>query len=94
MPTLRFFAANKESNIINHDYQTFEFLYNQYAPKALGFITQHSDNKDEAEEYLINVFQNVWNEIKTVDEHTEKKIIKILLMTCKPIYKNRKSMLL
>jgi len=71
----------------NH-HKTFELLYDTYAPKAFGFIVRHTKDKKKAEEYLTNVFLKVWQEIETLEENTEKKFMKILLMTCKPIYKN------
>ena len=71
----------------NH-HKTFELLYDKFAPKAFGFIVRHTKDKQKAEEYLTNVFLKVWQEIETFGENTEKKFLKILLMTCKPIYKN------
>ncbi len=79
---------NKEQNAY-HDYENFELLYDKYAPKAFGFITQYADTKEEAEEFLKNVFLKAWDDIKTFDEHSEKKIVRILLSECKPLYKNK-----
>ncbi len=72
-----------------HEYHTFELLYDTYAPKAFGFIVSRTNNKEKAEEYLTSVFLKVWQEIKTIDEQAEKKFLKILLLTCKPLYRNK-----
>lgn len=77
------------SNHINNDRTNFEWLYDKYAPKAFGFITQHADTKEQAEEYMMNVFLKVWENIKTFDIDAEKKIQQIVLMICKPIFKNK-----
>jgi DNA-directed RNA polymerase specialized sigma24 family protein len=74
-------------NTKDQQYQTFELLYDAYAPKAFGFIISRTNNKQMAEEYLTSVFLKVWQEIKTIDEQTEKKFLKILLLICKPIYR-------
>ena len=72
------------------NYRThFEWLYDNYAPKAFGFITKHTDTKEQAEEYMMNVFLKVWENIKTFDKDAEKKIQQIVLMICKPIFKNK-----
>ncbi len=75
-----------EQSTDNHR-KTFELLYDTYALKAFGFIVRHTNDKQKAEEYLTNVFLKVWQEIATLEDNTEKKFLKILLITCKPIYK-------
>ena len=72
-----------------YDYKVFESLYDTYAPKAFGFIAQYTDTKEEAEVFLKDVFLKAWGDIKNFDEHTEKKIMGILLSVCKPLYKNK-----
>lgn len=77
---------------INDPYESFEVLYDKYAPKAFGFITKYTHTKEEAEEFLKHVFLKAWeDDIKIVDEHSEKKILNILLSICKPLYKNKAS---
>ncbi len=83
-PKLRMF-----SNHIDNDRTNFEWLYDTYSPKVFGFVTKHSDTKEQAEEYLMNVFLKVWENIKIFDNEAEKKILQIVLMVCKPIYKNK-----
>ena len=77
------------SHNIDNDRTNFECLYDKYAPKAFGFITKHTDTKEQAEEYMMSVFLKVWEDIKTFDNNAEKKIQQIVLMICKPIYKNK-----
>lgn len=73
----------------NTDRTNFEWLYDTHAPKALGFITKHTDTKEQAEEFMMIVFLKVWENIKSFDKDPEKKIQQIVLMTCKPIYKKK-----
>ncbi len=80
---------SKHNQNTNYNHEAFELLYDKYAPKAFGFIKQYTNNKEEAEGFLIDVFLRAWDDIKTFDEHTEKKIMKILLSVCKPLYKNK-----
>ncbi len=87
MPTLEVVSNHKEKQ--NDDRTIFEELYDKHSPKAFGFITQHTDTKEEAEEYMMNVFLKVWENIKAFDKDAEKKIQQIVLMICKPIYKNK-----
>jgi len=65
------------------DYKAFELLYDKYAPKALGFISQYINSKEKAEEFLIIVFLRVWNDIKSFDEKAEKQFLRILLLVWK-----------
>ncbi|MDQ6757276.1 MAG: hypothetical protein M3004_10110 [Bacteroidota bacterium] len=65
----------------------FEYLYDTYAPKAFGFITKLTGTKEQAEEYMVNVFLKVWEDIRSFDIDAEKKIQKIVLITCKSIIK-------
>lgn len=71
----------------NTDRTHFEWLYDTHAPKALGFITKHTDTKEQAEEFMMIVFLKVWENIKSFDKDAGKKIQQIVLMTCKPLYK-------
>jgi hypothetical protein len=70
-----------------NSYKTFELLYDKYAPKALGFITRYTNTKEQAEELLVNVFLEVWNEINKYEDCSEKIILKILLIKCRPLFK-------
>lgn len=88
---MRLFTPHNEEQIANNDYKSFELLYDKYAPKAYGFITQYADTKEEADEFLKNVFLRAWDNIKTFDEHPEKKFVGILLSECRPLYKNKRS---
>lgn len=65
----------------------FELLYDKYAPQIFGYLIKQTHTKKLAEEYLIKVFLRIWDNIKTLEDNTEKNIIKILLIVCKPIYK-------
>ena len=69
----------------------FEQLYDRYSPKIFGFIRQYSSSKEEAEEYLINVFCNVHNEIHNLDVNDERSIQRIVLLTCKSLFKTPKN---
>ena len=89
LPKLKVFSQNIiEYNSVN-DRNNFEWLYDKFAPKAYGFITRQTDSKEQAEEYLTNVFLKVWEDIKSFDDDAEKKIQQIVLMICKPLYKQR-----
>jgi uncharacterized Ntn-hydrolase superfamily protein len=63
------------------DYSNFEALYDEYSPKAFGFIVKHTDTKQEAEELLSNVYLKIWQDIKNFENsaNTEKKIITLIL---------------
>ena len=74
-------------NYIDNDRTHFVWLYDNYAPKAFGFITKNTETKEQAEEYMMNVFLKVWENIKTFDKDAEKKIQQIVLMVCNPFYK-------
>ena len=69
----------------------FEQLYDRYSPKIFGFIRQYSASKEEAEEYLINVFCNVHKEINNLEVNDERSIQRIVLLTCKTIFKSQQS---
>ncbi len=58
---------------------SFEFLYDTYAPKVLGFINGFAESKEQADRFLIDVFTRVSKEIKPYDNNTEKKILQIVL---------------
>ena len=73
----------------NCRYQVFEMLYDKYSPKVFGFISQYADSKQEAEEYLVQVFLRLWNDIAVFDDAIENRILYIVLIVCKPIYKNK-----
>ncbi len=87
MPNFQTITNTKPGQSTDNHHKNFELLYDKYAPKAFGFIVRHTKDKQKAEEYLTDVFLKVWHEIETLEENTEKKFMKILLMTCKPIYK-------
>ncbi|MEP6617214.1 MAG: sigma factor [Ginsengibacter sp.] len=66
-----------------------EFLYDQYSPKVFGFISQYTDSKELAEQFLINVFLKVWEDIENFDVNPDKKIQQIVLLLSKPICKSK-----
>ncbi len=70
-----------------NNFKLFDMVFETHAPKALGFIMQHTNNKKEAEEYLGLVFFRVWNDIRDIEENTNKKILYHILFVCKPLYK-------
>ncbi len=70
----------------NDKYKAFELLYDKYSPKMFGFILQHTTKK-KAEEFLINIFLKIWNDIKSFESNTEEKILALLLLECRPILK-------
>lgn len=89
-------ALKRYSNIVSsgtwkdlsvNNLKIYNMVFETHAPKALGFIMQYTNNKKEAEEYLKLVFLRVWNDIKNIDENTDKKILYHLLCVCKPLYK-------
>lgn len=77
-----------QNKIAINNLPLFNELYDKHAAKAYGFILLHSDNRKEAEEYLESFFLKIWEEIKTISNDTEKNIVRILLLTCKPLYKS------
>jgi len=87
MSNFRKFSMEKQDAI--NDRTHFEWLYDNYAPRAYGFITQFTDTKEHAEEVMTTVFLKVWAEIKSFDENADRKIQTILLLVCKPILKNK-----
>lgn len=88
-PTLKVVSNHNEKQNTGHDHTNFVRLYDTYAPKAFGFITNHTTTKEQAEEFLMAVFLKVWADIKTFGSDPEKKIQQIVLMICKPIYKKK-----
>lgn len=88
-PTLKIVANNTENRDGQQDRTHFEWLYDTYAPKAFGFITKHTKTKEEAEDMMMHVFLKVWENIKSFDKDIEQKFKRIVLMTCKPMYKNK-----
>lgn len=84
VPKLKVIYKNNVDNNTDH-LATFEKLYDNYAPKAYGFIINHTKSKDQAEKYMMNVFLKVWENITTFDHEAEKKIQHIVLTTCKPL---------
>ena len=59
---------------------SFDFLYTTYAPKVLGFVKNFAQSKEQADEFLIDVFTRAGKEIKDCDNNAEKKILQIVLM--------------
>ena len=87
--TLKVVSNNNENQNANHDLTNFERLYDMYAPKALGFISKHTNSKEEAEEFMTKIFLRVWQDIKTFEKDADKKIQRIVLMLCRPLYDNK-----
>lgn len=77
-------SSHTENANTYNDHTYFEWLYDKYAPKACCFITKHTGTKEQAEEFMMNVFLKVWADIKTFDKDTDKKLQQIVLMVCKP----------
>lgn len=77
-----------QNKIAINNLPLFNELYDKHSAKAYGFILSYTDNKKEAEEYFESFFLKTWEEIKTIRNDTEKNIMRILLLTCKPLYKS------
>jgi len=75
----------------SEDYGKFERIYTTYAPKLLGFISLYAHTKEHAEVYLEKVFVQVARDINYFDLNTERKLLNILLLICKPIFEGRES---
>lgn len=75
-----------KTNSVNKQ-EFYELLFKTHAPKALGFIMQYTNNNKEGEKYLKLVFLKVRNDLKNIDENTDKKILYHILCVCKPLYK-------
>ena len=88
-PVNRLSWSNNNSGTPNCDLRVFEKLYDKFSPKIFGFISQYADSKQEAEEYLVKVFLRIWNDITELDDTTENRILYIVLIVCRPIYKNK-----
>ncbi len=84
MSKFKNFTDHNESKNAIDDYEAFELFYDKYAPKVFGFIVKHTNSKEQAEEFLTNVFLKVWDD-KAFSVHPEKNILRILLSVCKPI---------
>ncbi len=82
-------SSHNEKQNAQNDRTYFEWLYDTHAPKAFGFITKHTNTKEQAEEYMMNVFLKVWDDIKNFNTDEEKKIQQIVLMICRPLFKNK-----
>lgn len=67
------------------DCSKFERIYNTYAPKLFGFISQYTHTKEHAELYMEKVFAQVATDINYFDLDTEKKLLNTLLLICKPL---------
>lgn len=72
------------------DYAKFEGIYNKYAPKLFGFITQYTHTKEHAELYMEKVFAQVARDLNYYDLNTENKLLNTVLLICKPILKPKK----
>lgn len=72
------------------DYKTFEILYNDHAPKIFGFLMVHTETKEQAEKYVMDIFLQVWDDIKNFNVDADKKMNKIILLNCRPLFKKRK----
>jgi transcription termination factor NusB len=66
--------------------EMYDMLFKKHAPKVLGFIMLYTNNKKEAEEYLVRIFLRVSDNIENIDENTDKKILYYSLCACKPLY--------
>jgi hypothetical protein len=72
-----------KKKMISDDQSLFEILYEKYSSKMFGFLITRMESTEKAEELLIKVFSKVWEQIKTLNENEEKKIMVILFCTCR-----------
>ncbi len=54
-------------------------LFDKYAPKIYGFLLTKTLEVSTAEELLVLVFKDVWNEIELIGKDEEKRILSIVL---------------
>lgn len=87
MPKLKVVTHHIENSKLDSDHTFFKSLYENYAPKVFGFITNHTATKAEAEELMMNVFMKIWEDIKANDHEAERKIQRIVLIFCRPLFK-------
>ncbi len=77
---------NLDNDYVDNDLKTLERLYDLYSMKVFGFITNLTDSKEVAEEFLINVFLKVWDDIRSFESNTDNRIKLTVLLVCKPLY--------
>lgn len=65
----------------------FDTLYAEHSPKAYGFILKYAKSRKEAEDILATIFLKVWEDIENFKEDADKKILRIILITCRPLFK-------
>gem|GEM_PF-7052886 len=87
-----FYLNNIIKNISPYYHTKFEKLYERYAPKMLGFIRKYTETNEQADDYLAAIFYKVWADIQDFDIQPEKKILNLVLRTCRPILKNNSRM--
>ncbi len=78
-------GKNRSSELI-----LFSSIYDQYSPKAFGFICMYATSNKEAEEYLIKVFLKVWDGIVYYHQLNHKKFLSTLIHVCRPIIRRSK----
>lgn len=70
-----------EKNNLLEAYKFYEILYDQYAPKAYGFLLGQLQKKQDAENVLMEIFEKIWEDLDTFKTDTEKRIKKIIVST-------------
>ena len=79
------------ARISPQDYEKFEGIYNKYAPKLFGFIRRYAETKEQAEQYLQKIFEQVAKDLSYFELNTEKKLLNRVLLICKPLLKSKQS---
>ncbi len=70
---------------------TLHFLYDRHADKVLGFIISQNYSTSEGEELLVEVFVEVWKNIKAFDDAAQKdQLLMILKIAAKFMYKENR----
>jgi len=82
-------SEKRSNNFSSHqkDYKAFEKLYDDYAPKIFGFLILNCETKEQAEKYLMDIFLQVWDDIKNFNVDAEKKINRIVLINFRSFFK-------
>jgi DNA-directed RNA polymerase specialized sigma24 family protein len=65
----------------NGNRQSFGELYDKYAPALLGVILRLTNNKKQAEDILLAVFVNAWNQIRCFNKSKTTLFIWLLHIT-------------
>ncbi len=60
-------------------------LYDKHAPKIYGFLLTKTLEMSTAEEILVLVFKEVWDEIELISKDEEKRILSIVLRVLRKV---------